>query len=473
MSMFDFAKSICQTIKDADGEAYWVGGCVRDIKLHKRPKDIDIATNLLPDRVIELFSNRVGIRVVPIGKRFGTVQIIDAETNEIIEVTTYRSEASYTDRRHPDQITFVSFLEEDLARRDFTINAIAYDPIENIFIDPYGGLKDIENKIIRAVGVAMERFEEDPLRILRMIRFASVLNFNVEAETLMSAQYVSQSIQEIPYERVWIEILKIFGAKNVAKGIDLLLKTDVMRQILPEVTTVYYVKQPNEYHEHRVGPHMKRTAVLVSNYLQDMKVQNPLLVFEAFIHDIGKLRMNDDRPYFPNHVSDGLILLDYICVRLKISMEEREYLRFLMSRHMDCFNKPRHFTRASIRRYLSKVENKEWLFDLRIQCLADIFATGQGMKEDNIATTDNINDWFAELFREMLTKPALATTDLAIDGHDLLKLGIPARPILGRIQKKLLDKVLTDPRMNTKEILLVEAKAMFEKEMNVCQLMEK
>lgn len=423
--------------------------------------DIDIATNATPKEVTKLFQSK-GWKVVQKGEVYGTVQVSSAIT-EPMEVTTYRSEGEYSDKRHPDKVKFEKDLLKDLGRRDFTINAMALDPLtlgpwkaeHYMFkiIDPFDGKKDIENRLIRAVGDPKERFREDPLRMMRMCRFASRLEFFVEKKTFIASKALHELINEIPIERVKDELMKILQVEYLGFSWSYLKNSKLLKSILPEVYTLKDVSRPKKYHRYNVLDH---TFLTVCNIPRE----KPLLRLAGMLHDIGKVKRNSNPPpYFPDHVQHGLKLLDGITKRLKLSNDEWEYVEFMVRHHMDIFNLKSNTSKRAIRRYLSSLGDKvKWLDDLFILIKSDILATGIAKKE-----------WFEEvayckkLLKEMLDeKPPLTKNDLAINGHDLMALGISASPLLGKIQNVLLYEVIDSPNLNTREYLLERAKELGE-----------
>lgn len=450
----NFEKQICLVLSKHNFQAFFVGGAIRDMLMKKQPKDIDIATDATPKQVTKIFSKTSGLKVIPIGKRFGTVQVMDKETNNFVEITTFRTEQGYSDNRHPDKVNFVKTIKEDLSRRDFTINAVAYNPLKEEIYDPYGGVTDILNKVLRTVGKPEERFKEDPLRMLRLFRFQSRYGFVIEANTFKTVSKFAYLIKKISSDRIREEILKILNGKYLLLVIIAMKETKLLKYILPELHKVFEVPQPTEYHKHKVGHHSLITAQNVANKLRRVKIKNPLLVFSALIHDIGKLKMNENAPYFPEHTATAIILLDNIFQRLNFSNEQQKYIRFMVTHHMDFINYLNGFTRKTLRRYLSRVENTDYLFDLQILNVADTNASGF----EKIHDLERLNDFYIELYRELLKKPALSVTDLDISGKDLLELGIPAKPILGKILDKLLKRVINDQTLNNREELLKLAK---------------
>ena len=444
--MFEYAKELSSILTANKFESYIVGGAVRDFLLDLKVHDVDITTNAKPWVVTKIF-DEAGYKVIPIGEKFGTVQILSSKTGEIIEITTYRSETGYSDYRHPDEITFETDLLKDLSRRDFTINAVAFDPITEKYVDPYNGRDHLTYRKIVTVGNPEDRFNEDPLRMMRMCRFSASLDFYVDENARKEAKKLSHLITSISPERVRDELIKILESDNPNLGIGAMLRTGLLHHILPELESLQGVKQPSQHHSYDVFFHSCGT-------MMELTGKDPYLMLAGLLHDIGKRKMNDEAPYFPDHASDSERILIPILERLKISKEKQEYVRFLVRDHMDGFMLCKNYTQTSLRKYLSKIKEPSMLFGLRSLILADIRASGYVKNRE----LSEINELFAEMFKILLEKPPFSRKDLAINGHDLLKLGIPATPILGKILKEFLDEVLEFPERNTRTYLIKSAK---------------
>jgi len=444
-------RRVCEILGEAGFDAYIVGGTVRDRLLTGRTSgDIDIATDATPKQVKKLFS-KLEMKVIPVGEKFGTVQVLIEGGREYqIEITTYRSEGKYTDKRHPDEVKFEKDLIKDLERRDFTMNAIAFDPINRVTIDPFNGIDDIDAGIIRAVGNPTERFEEDPLRMMRMCRFSGKLGFLVEQETLDAGIKLHKLINKIPAERIRDELLKILGVENLTFAFHYLRITGLLKEILPEVARLRGIPQPRRHHKFDVLTHSIQTV-------SGLPRNKPYLRLAGLLHDIGKLEMAQNPPYFAGHDNDGVKMAKDILKRLKVSNTKTDYVLFIIKRHMDGFNSLRKFSKKSARRYLSKIENVKWLPDLHAHIVADIIASGY-WKPQSIRQVDK---WMDKLFTVMEEHQPFTKKDLVINGHDLIKLGIPPSATLGRIQQSLLEEVIENPDLNTREYLLKRAGELF------------
>lgn len=444
------AKILSEILHKTGFEAVVVGGAVRDILMLIYPHDLDIATNATPEQVTKVFTEQ-GFKVIPVGEKFGTVVVTDDNMKQPIEVTTYRSEGRYTDKRHPDSVKFETSLVKDLERRDFTMNAIALDVDNHLLHDPFHGRIDIENKIIRAVGDPEERFREDPLRMVRMCRFSS-LGFVINLETFKAAKKLCYQIQGIPMERIKDELFKILAMDDPIMALNNLDLTDLIMFILPEVGILKNATQPSQYHKYSVMYHMFETTRLLPK-------DKPLLRFAGLVHDIGKTHMNQHSPYFPNHGKKGLELFDEVSERLKLSNEEDNYVRFMIQHHMDQFGLVKLKNTSGLRRWMSRLgDNIKYLGDLFILFQADVFGTGR----DDIKQIMRIKRLKHDCEDILSRKQPIAIKDLAINGYDLMNLGIPSGPIIGKIQQRLLEGVIEDPSRNNRDCLLSVAKQFYE-----------
>ena len=426
-------------------KAYLVGGAVRDIFLHKKPHDFDVATNAAPQDVMKLFKI-----VIPTGFEHGTVTVHFKGLE--IEVTTFRTESGYSDGRHPDSVNYAATIEEDLARRDFTINAIAADLKNGKIVDPFGGRRDIKKKIIRTVGKAHERFMEDGLRPVRCIRFACKLGFSIEKCTFseLSEQNVQKKISSISIERFRDEFEKILTCEKPSIGLKLLEKTGIMKMFIPELLQGRGCVQSDErgFHDFDVLDHLY--------YACDGAPAEKLNVrLAALFHDIGKpatKKIIDGNITFYNHEKIGAKLTQEILMRLKFPNAVIDDVCHLINEHM--FNYTPNWTVPAVRRFIIRVgqENLDDLFDLRI---ADMY----GMHNHKIdykysAAIALLVELKDRITVELEKKNALSLKDLAINGNDLIEAGIPAGKKLGFILNHLLDCVIEDPAMNTKEKLM-------------------
>ncbi|MDP2946391.1 MAG: CCA tRNA nucleotidyltransferase [bacterium] len=436
-------KEIIKALESAGFEAYAVGGCVRDFVLSNveglsiEPYDWDITTNAKPEEIQKIFQNSV------YENQFGTVAINTESKNErlkIIEITTYRIEEKYTDKRHPDIVKFTNKIEDDLSRRDFTINAIAYDGKK--FIDPFDGQKDIKNKIIRAVGEPYKRFNEDALRLMRATRFATQLNFAIEEETAKAIKKKSNDIVVISKERIRDELIKIIITKNAKTGIETLHGFGLLKHIMPELEEGINVGQ-NKHHIYTVWEHNLLSLDWAANH--NYKLENRIA---SLIHDIGKPRTkkgNGPDATFYNHEVVGAKMVAKILERLKFPKKFIEKVVLLARYHLFYYN-VEEVTESSVRRLVKNVgpENIDDLLEVRI---AD-------RKGSGVPKAEPYKLRHLRAIIEKVSRDPISVKMLKINGDDLIKiLKIEPGPKIGYILNILLDEVLDDPQKNKKEYL--------------------
>ena len=433
-------------IQEANFEIYLVGGCVRNMLLKKPVKDWDMTTNAVPEQMLKIFPKAF------YDNKFGTVGI--PIKNGIIEITTFRTEHGYSDKRRPDSVKWGKTIEEDLARRDFTINAIALRITTNEqllttnLIDPYEGQKDIENKIIRAVGNPKERFKEDALRLLRAVRIATEISFTIDDATWKEMVTDSPLIKHVSGERIRIEFLRILRNERVYEGIMLLKDSNLLNYILPELIIGIGISQtrPGRHHTDDVFTH----NVLSLKFCPST---DPIVRFAALLHDVGKPKAmskdKDNLVIFHNHEIAGAKIAAEICERLKFSKIDKDRVVNLIRWHM--FGVNENQTDSAIRRFIRKigVGNVKDMLDIRI---AD--RLGSGRPADS---------WRLKLFKEKVEeqlKPAkFSINDLAIDGNDIMReLKIKPGPKIGEILQQLFTEVDENLSRNNKEFLLKRIK---------------
>lgn len=438
-------------------EAYLVGGAVRDVLMGKNPSDYDVATNAEPQEVTRIFK-----KVIPTGIAHGTVTVHFMK-NEI-EVTTFRTESDYSDGRHPDNVAFTRNLNEDLSRRDFTMNAIAASLKDGKITDPYDGQKDIKNKIIRTVGNPYERFLEDGLRPIRAIRFSAKLNFKIESETLksISAPEIIEKTKTISLERFRDELLKLMQAEKPSEGLKIMEKTGILGIFMPELMPCRGCIQTDfrGFHEFDVLDHLF--------YSCDGAPKEKINVrLAALLHDTGKPAAKKIVPNpqgetvtFYRHEQYSAEIARKLLFRLKFSNAEIDNICHLIENHM--FNYEPQWKDSAVRRFLVKVksENVEDLFDLR---LADIY----GMRNTPVRLHDSqtaklLLEFKERIEKEQQKKSALSLKSLAVNGKDLMEAGIPGGKELGTILNELFETVLEDPAQNKKDTLMAIAKKIYE-----------
>ena len=431
-------------------EAYIVGGFVRDGLLNKPQAemgDIDIATNAHPAEVMKIFSH-----TVPTGIKHGTVMVIEA--GQGCEVTTYRIDGKYHDNRHPEKVFFANTILADLKRRDFTINAFAYDPEKKKIIDCFGGRDDLARKKIKAIGEPQERFAEDALRMIRACRFASQLNFEIEESVLKSIKKLAKNIMTIAIERVREELIKILISPRPSIGIEYLRKTDLLPLILPELYNTIGVQQ-NKYHHYDVYYHSLAVVDALEDNLYSLRLA-------ALLHDIGKpatqkLKKNSKIEYcFYGHENYGEQLAQELLKRLKFPKKESLFVRHLIKNHM--FHYMEDWSDAAVRRFIKRIKKKmiPFLFKLRI---ADNLGKGIPLELDPAAELKPLQQRINDI---LATASALTVKELAIDGNDLLQtFNLSPSPKIGEILNFLLEEVIENPDLNTKEKLLILVKNRF------------
>jgi tRNA nucleotidyltransferase (CCA-adding enzyme) len=429
------ALPVLRRLREQGHQAWLVGGGIRDLILGREPLDWDVATSAGPAAVMELWP-----QAVPTGVRHGTVTLPLREGP--VEITTYRTEGPYTDGRHPDWVNFGASLEEDLARRDFTVNAMAFDPETATLVDPEGGIEDLAGRVIRTVGDPDARFREDGLRPLRGIRFAAVLEFSVDPETLAAIARARDGVARVARERVRDELLKLLGAPRPSIGIELLRQTGLLGGILPELLDEVGVAQ-NRFHAHDVYEHSLHAVDAVPR-------ERPLVRLAALLHDIGKPSTRavvDGEGTFYNHQRVGAEMARDILERLRFSRDDRDLVSHLVDEHM--FHYTQEWSDGAVRRFLRRV-GTESLDDLFLLREADIAA--RGVESGDAGTLGELR---ARIDAVLARREAIAVQDLAVQGDDVMRaLGIGPGPEVGRALHALLDRVLEDPGLNERERLL-------------------
>lgn len=425
-------------------EAYMVGGCVRDSLLGVEPKDYDITTSAKPEETISLFE-----KTIPTGLKHGTITVIINSTP--YEVTTFRTEGTYLDNRRPSSVDFVTDIKEDLSRRDFTINALAYNENTGL-IDYFNGVDDIKNKIIRCVGDPDKRFKEDALRMLRAIRFSCQLTFDIEEGTLKAIKDNYKLIENISFERIRDEICKILISHNPSRGLELLKDTKLLELILPEINSLVDFSPKCTNHNRNVFTHTLR---VIDNTENDL-----LLRLSALFHDVGKLNtltpFDNGRFYgFPGHSIEGAIMSKRILSKLRFDNNTIKIVSKLIEHHL-VLNVDTMLTKYEVKKLLNDVgkNNISLLFKLQ---RADINSL-----DNPKIFLDKVN-YTEKLANEILeNNEPLTIKDLDISGEDLISnLGLKPGKIIGDTLNYILDKVLEDPNLNSKEILLNLAKDKF------------
>jgi tRNA nucleotidyltransferase (CCA-adding enzyme) len=435
---------ILSVLKASGETAYMVGGCVRDQARGAEPKDWDICTSAHPEKVLSLFPD-----TVPTGVAFGTVTVMTGGVG--YEVTTMRRDGVYADGRRPTEVEYTRDICEDLARRDFTINAMALDD-QGAVIDPFGGLADLRQGLIRAVGVPTDRFREDGLRILRAVRFAAQFNYKIEANTYLALGSCLDMLGNVSKERIRDETVKILVAPHV-EGLKILMDTGIFRHVCPPALAMRDCGQ-NHYHDWDVWGHTLQTIAKVR--------RDPILRLAAFLHDIGKplVKKWDEKRgehSFLEHEDASVKIADAWLTDMKFSNEIREKVLHLVGNHM--YTYVPHTGDAAIRRFIRRIgaETLDDFFELR---RADQYGThvGGATEEDLVNTVE-----FQKRCEEQKQWTPARSQAIAVDGNDVMAiLGVGPGRRVGAALKQLMELVLDDPANNTREILLGKIGEMHE-----------
>ena len=366
--MQDFAISIVRTLRERGHLAYLVGGCVRDLLLGREPADYDVATSALPEGVMRIFPETYSV-----GAQFGVVLVqvpkdaVTTDGNRIIEVATFRRDLGYSDGRHPDEVSFSQNPEEDVMRRDFTINGMMFDPIENRVLDFVGGRGDLEAKIIRTIGDPEKRFGEDKLRMLRAVRFAARLGYGIEPLTFRAIQELSVGIHQVSPERVRDELTKMLTEGKARLAFQLLDETGLLQEVLAEIKAMKGVAQPPQFHPE--GDVYVHTLLLLE------KLPHPCaktLAWGVLLHDVGKpptFRIAPDRIRFDGHVEIGVAMARAICRRLRFSNDQTEQILALVENHMR-FGDVQKMKESTFKRFVRMPEFEQHLELHRLDCLS-------------------------------------------------------------------------------------------------------
>ena len=438
MELPQYVRRCIDALENSGYEAYAVGGCVRDRLLGLEPHDYDLCTSALPEQTQAVFS---GENLVLAGIKHGTVGVVTE--GGVVEITTYRTEGGYQDSRHPDWVRFVSHIREDLARRDFTVNAMAYSPTRG-YCDPFGGSDDLKNGILRAVGHAPTRFSEDALRILRGVRFAARFRLIPENSTFDAMHDLSPSLDKLARERVFDELCKLL---LVAQPEDLLRYRHILAAAIPELKPMIGFDQRSPHHAFDVFTHTAYVCGGVPNELP--------LRWAALLHDVGKppcfTTDTTGRGHFYGHAQAGRDMADAILRRLKAPTALRERVVLLISHHMTSLPPDRKI----LRRRLSQFGH-EAVWQLLALQRADF--GGKGVFGE-VMDFDKVEAILHTLAAE---DACLQVKDLAVSGKDLMAIGFPAGPQLGQCLNRLLEQVLDETLPNDKSALLEYAAALKE-----------
>ena len=429
MILPEFTAACIAALEDAGFSAYAVGGCVRDMNLGLTPQDYDLCTNALPQQIQAVFQDQ---KLVLAGEKHGTVGVVTE--GGVVEITTYRTEGDYRDHRHPNWVEFVDNIEGDLARRDFTVNAMAWSPVRG-FADPFGGRQDLTDRILRAVGDPKERFEEDALRILRGVRFAVRYRLEVAPDTMDAMIRLSPLMDSLARERVFEELCKLLPLVTAE---DLLRFAPILQQVIPELTETVGFDQHSPHHLYDIFTH---TAIVTGGVPEALPLR-----WAALLHDVGKVATfsldETGQGHFLGHAGVSAKIADSILLRLKAPTALRKQVVFLIEKHMT----PLEPEEKLLRRRLSQYGETPLRQLLALQ-QADF--NGKGVLGESPPFEKILT-----LLDEILAKNAcLRVTDLAVNGHDLMALGITG-PAVGQTLDQLLSQVLDEKLPNEKNALL-------------------
>jgi poly(A) polymerase len=425
------ASEIARRLRGAGFQAYFVGGCVRDLVMGREPADYDISTDARPEQVVKLFPESLTV-----GAQFGVVLVPREPGN--VEVATFRSDGRYTDGRHPAQVTYANTAREDVRRRDFTINGLLMDPVSQEILDYVGGQADIRARRVRTIGDAVERFSEDRLRMLRAVRFAARFDFALDAATLVAIQKLASAIRDVSAERVRDEILKILTEGRARRGFELLDQTALLKEVLPEIKALQGVAQPPEFHpEGDVWTHtLMMLEGLGAGPGRAGAGVSTTLALGVLLHDVGKPPTFTvrERIRFDNHVEVGARMAEEICRRLRMPGKETEQVLELVRHHLRFKDFPK-MRRSTQLRFIRMPGFEEHLELHRLDCLAS---------HGNLDHYELARKLVAETPAEEV-KPAPLVT-----GHDLIAAGYKPGPLFKQILRAVEDAQL-EGRLHTRE----------------------
>ncbi len=417
------ATDIVRRLREEGFQAYLVGGCVRDVVMGREPKDYDVATDAEPNEVLKLFPNSLTV-----GAQFGVVVVPRPAGN--VEVATFRSDGRYADGRHPTEVRYAKTPQEDVRRRDFTLNGLLYDPIRNRVLDYVGGKADIRGRRVRTIGDPLERFTEDRLRMLRAVRFAARFGFTLDPAALEAIRKLASQIRDVSAERVRDEVVKLLTEGQARRGFELLDETGLLKEVLPEVKAMQGVQQPPEFHPE--GDVWIHTLLM----LEGMRNPTPTLALGVLLHDVGKPPTFTvrERIRFDNHVEVGTKMAEAISARLRLSSHETEQVAELVRHHLRFKDFPR-MRRSTQMRFLRLEGFEEHLELHRLDCLA---------------SHGDLSNY--ELARRMLeeTPPEEIKPAPLVRGEDLIAQGYKPGPLFKKILQAIEDAQL-EGRIHTRD----------------------
>ena len=426
MSLQDKARFIVQRLRQEGYEAFFAGGCVRDMLLNKSPQDYDIATSARPEDLQRLFP-----QTIPVGAQFGVILVlIDGQP---FEVASFRHDGPYLDGRRPSQVRYGS-LEEDILRRDFTINGMVYDPIEDRVIDLVEGRRDLERRLVRAIGNAEERFAEDRLRMIRAVRFAASLDFEIDAATFAAIQKFAGTITQIAWERIGDEVTRILTERGARRGFELLDGSGLLQILLPEVVSLKGTPQSPDYHPE--GDVFAHTMLLLSH----LEAPSETLAYGGLLHDIAKpvcFRQDAERVTFYGHTETGAAMAEEILRRLKRSRAVGERVAYLVRNHLRHVQAPQ-MRLSTLKRFLREDGIEELLELTRLDALAS---------NGDLQYYQFCKTRLAELDEKQIRPAPL------VRGDDLIALGFTPGPIFAEILRQIEDRQLGGELQNRDEAI--------------------
>ncbi len=420
MALRDTAAGIVRRLQTAGFAAYWVGGCVRDYLLGREPQDYDVATSAVPDQIEALFA-----RTIPVGRKFGVIIVL--ENGHEFQVATFRAEADYQDGRHPEQVTF-SNAQADASRRDFTVNGLFYDPVRDELHDWVGGEADLRAKLLRTIGSPDERFAEDHLRLLRAVRFAAQLDFQIEERTFAALRANAPSISTVSAERIREELMKLFRPPHAARGLDLLRDSGLLEQVLPEIAAMIHCDQSPNYHPE--GTVYNHVRLMLSQLPADAPEELPWAVL---LHDVAKPVTASRDPqtgsiHFYGHEKVGAEMAEALLQRLKFPRKEIDDIVHAVLYHMQ-FKDVKDMRKSSVRRMLMRDTFPLELALHRLDCL------GSHRNLDHY-------EFMLEQAKELEHQPQIIPPLLT--GSDLMALGMRPGPAMGALLAEIREKQLQD-----------------------------
>lgn len=430
----------CKILAGFGKKVFLVGGGVRDLISGVTPNDWDLATDALPAEVAQIFS-KMGYKVILTGLKFGTVTVLKQAHS--LEITTFRTEGLYCDYRRPGSVCFVKEIGLDLSRRDFTVNAIAYDPVQEAFFDPFGGLNDLHKGEIKTVGDPHERIAEDPLRMLRGIRLAAELGFNLEERTKHAIVRNAELIGMISSERIRTELNRILLSNHFLKGLEILKETGLLFLIIPELKAGWLLAQYNPAHQYTVLDHTFEALRYTPSSLG--------VRLAVLLHDVAKplcfRKGEDGRGHFYGHHVLGAEMAEQVLRRLRYSKRVIQCVVLLIREHMVNLK----MSHSGLRRFIARV-GKEKLSDLLAVRRADLFAHSNKYVRSSL---EEFELFCARLQGVMKERVPLKREELAVDGYDVLRVaGCRPSPLVGRVLKELWEEVMDDPAKNERSYLL-------------------